>query len=88
MASALSSGTRKYLHLRGTDPNLETSPVRQENASKTLEDTGVTVPDDEHYDIDGTSYHTDPSDLHTKPQLYILQCSQRSLSTQALASCQ
>ncbi|KAJ9123753.1 hypothetical protein QFC24_003527 [Naganishia onofrii] len=52
MASALSSGTRKYLHLRGTDPNLETSPVRQENASKTLEDTGVTVPDDEHYDID------------------------------------
>ncbi|KAJ9107376.1 hypothetical protein QFC21_000826 [Naganishia friedmannii] len=54
LASALSSGTRKYLHLRGTDPNLEASHVGQGNASKALEDIVVTVPDDEHYDIDGT----------------------------------
>lgn len=54
MASALSSGTRKYLHLRGTDPNLDASQERQGYASKVLEDILVTVPDDEHYDIDGT----------------------------------
>ncbi|KAJ9104315.1 hypothetical protein QFC19_003955 [Naganishia cerealis] len=54
VASALRSGTRKYLHLRATDTNLEASSAGKESVSKAPEDPAAVPENDEHYDIDGT----------------------------------
>jgi hypothetical protein len=54
VASALPSTTRKYLHLRGSDPNTRKSFATDHVAPETPESPTVAdVIDDEHYDIDG-----------------------------------